>query len=257
MDKYINFARKLALAAGEIMTENFGIEGKEKSDKSLLTVADLKINQLVIDEINKAFPDHSIKAEEGSSVVDSDYLWVCDPIDGTRSFSFGVPVNVFSIALLKNGVVMLGVVYDPYLKRMYYAIQGKGAFMNDKRIIVSAKNCISEGCIDICYFNRAKYNLSGFVQFMSDKGIKVTNIGLSSIIYAGMLVANGKLEVGIFPNTTAHDCSSIKIIVEEAGGKVTDIKGNDQKYDQDINGCIFSNGFVHAEVLGFIKEYGI
>ena len=109
---YEEFAKQLAQKAGEIMKNNFshGMKKELKRDKSPVTTTDIAINKLVISEVKKYFPDHDVKGEEESSFENnSEYVWVCDPVDGTYPFSHGLPVFTFSLALVKNGKPVLGV----------------------------------------------------------------------------------------------------------------------------------------------------
>lgn len=142
MEPYLEFAKKLALEAGEIALHYFGFETEStrKEDNTPLTVADTEINDLVIKRISAAYPNHSIYGEESSEIKEgSEYIRVCDPIDGTMAFSCGIPSFVFSLALVdqSNGQPVLGVIYDPIMKNMYWAHKGSGAYRNDKKISVS------------------------------------------------------------------------------------------------------------------------
>src|SRR5689334_10230705 len=130
----LEFAKKIAHEAGDIMLAHFqiGIAKEDKEDGSPVTIADKAINHMVIEAIAKAYPNDAVLGEEESLHNEAgEYLWVCDPIDGTIPFSLGIPVNVFTLALLKDGQPLVSVVYDPYLKRLFSAIKGEGAFCND------------------------------------------------------------------------------------------------------------------------------
>ena len=137
---YLEIAKDIALKAGGIMKQYFSFETHKelKQDHTPVTLADTTINSLVIQELKKHFPNHGVLGEEESNYDENnEYIWVCDPIDGTIPFSIGMPTNVFSLALTHNGEVILGVIYDPYLDRMVWAEKGKGTFCNGKQIFVS------------------------------------------------------------------------------------------------------------------------
>src|SRR3989338_9591130 len=123
MDESLDFAAGLAREAGEIMRQNFalGMKKEWKEDDSPITVTDIRINSLVLEAIQKKYPAHSFVGEEGSRIIESEYVWVCGPVDGTVPFSHGYPIFMFSLALVKNGMPIAGVLYDPILKRMFYA----------------------------------------------------------------------------------------------------------------------------------------
>lgn len=252
----LQFAINLAKEAGKIIKDNFilGMAKEWKEDNTPVTITDHKINKLVIDEVKKYWPAHSILAEEESQLDgDGEFVWVCDPIDGTIPFSHGVPTCVFSLALVKNGEPILGVVYDPFMDRLYFAEKGKGAYLNEKKIFVSKSAIIRNSVLGIPNWRDATYNL---YELVKDLGINHRGliINLASIIYMSVMVANGEFIAAVFPGDKAHDAAAVKIIVEEAGGKVTDIFGNEQRYDQDTNGFLASNGIVHDELLEIIKN---
>lgn len=256
MKEYKKFAIEIAKESGKIMLDYFkiGMVSEAKKDGSSVTEADLKINSLVIKEVSRLFPKHSVLGEEESNAVKgSEYTWVCDPIDGTIPFSLGLPLSTFSLALVKNGEVLLGVIYDPFCDRLYCAEKGKGSYLNNKKIQVSNHSVIEGARIEFEMFNRAKYDVG---KLMSElKKQKAGLIQLCSIINPSALVAAGEFSATIFPHNTPHDAAAIKIIVEEAGGKVTDIFGNEQRYDQPINGFLVSNGALHNKLIALTKKF--
>ncbi len=118
------FATDLAYQAGEIIKTDFtlGMKKEWKENETPLTAADNKVNQLVVDAVNKNFPDYGLITEEGGSHhQNAEYVWICDPIDGTIPFSHGIPTCVFSIALVHEGEPILAVIYDPFMDRLFYA----------------------------------------------------------------------------------------------------------------------------------------
>lgn len=126
MHEYLEFAKQLAQEASEIALKYFSFETEttRKTDNTPLTKADTEINALVIKRINETYPHHSIYGEEKSDIKEnSQYIWVCDPIDGTMAFSVGLPTFVFSLALVEQatGQPILGLINDPIMKQMYRA----------------------------------------------------------------------------------------------------------------------------------------
>ena len=131
--KFRRVAEKLARRAGHIIKTKLtlGIKRDWKSDHTPVTAIDTEVNQLVIETIHAEFPQHSILAEEGSDLTHSrEFVWVCDPIDGTFPFMHGIPVSTFTLALVHNGQPILGVIYDPFMERMFVAEKGQGATLN-------------------------------------------------------------------------------------------------------------------------------
>ena len=136
MNEYLEFAKEIAYYAGNTMKTYFykldkGI--KFKKDRTPVTEADQKINNYLIKKVKEKYPNHGIDGEEEKQLDNNQYIWVCDPIDGTSMFTNHIPVAVFSLALVKDGKPIIGVVYDPFLDEIYTAIKGKGAFCNNKQ----------------------------------------------------------------------------------------------------------------------------
>ncbi len=257
MENYLEFATKLAKEAEAIALKYFGfeVENTWKEDDTPLTIADTEINDLVIKRINETYPEHSIYGEEKSHIKDeSKYIWVCDPIDGTMAFSCGLPIFVFSIALVDQatGLPILGLINDPIMKNMYWAYKGGGAYRNGKKISVSTDNTLKN-----TYFSTgASGKEVGFsnlplFKILSEKKCKVMKY--PSFIYGGIQVANGKYSGAVFYAKAGHDVATLKIITEEAGGKVTDLNGDERRYDAAGLGCIVSNGILHNEILECVR----
>ena len=257
MLEYLEFAKKIAKHAGSIMKEYFELEdqGTEfKSDRTPVTEADKKINSYLIEQVKKEYPLFGVNGEEEKYYPEREYVWVCDPIDGTSQFTRKVPVSMFSLALVFKGEVLVGVTYDPFLDEMFTAIKGEGAYCNGKRIHVNQKKLGELGCsIDYCMWDKAKYDTLEIVKEIRSLS-KTCQVG--STVHASMLVARGRISAEIFPGTSHGNCdmAASKLIVEEAGGKVTSFHGHDQKYNQDIDGAILSNGVVHEKLISIILD---
>jgi len=258
VEEYLEFAKKLAKEAEEIALYYFGfeIENTWKGDNTPLTKADTEINDLVIKRVNESFPEHSIHGEEKSQRKEgSKYIWVCDPIDGTMPFSNGLPIFTFSLALVdqKSGLPILGVVNDPMMKNMYWAYKDGGAYRNNERISVAQNTTLHNTYLNIDGSGR-NLNFSNLPLLKSASEKKCKVMKLLSVIYGGVQVANGKFVGTVFYGEYPHDVATLKIIIEEAGGKVTDLEGNERRYDKNGLGCVASNGLLHAEILEIVKS---
>jgi fructose-1,6-bisphosphatase/inositol monophosphatase family enzyme len=252
---YKDFAVALAKEAGKIMRDDFkfGMQKEWKEDNTPVTKTDFVINALALERIKKAYPSHSVIAEEGSNFREGDeFVWVCDPVDGTIPFCHGVPTSVFALALTHKGETILGVVYDPFGDRLYVAEKGKGAFLNGKRISVSKHNTFENAVIGINWSHRSPVDLLQLFGALKSEKARAINVG--SIIYMGSLVAAGEFVAIIYPNKKMHDAAALKVLVEEAGGTVTDIWGDDQRYDRPTNGIVASNGVLHDKILALIRK---
>ena len=256
MEKYEKFAKEIALEAGKIIKDNFalGISKDWKSDNSPVTEIDLKVNDLILERVKREFPGHSVLAEEGSDILEnSRFTWVCDPVDGTIPFSHGVPIFTFSLALVDDGIPILGIIYDPILDRMFFASKGKGAYLNGKKISVSTLTDFSKGVFSSeASGEKIGVDAFEFMKRLSGKDAKIFKF--NSLIFSGGMLACGEFMGLAFFKDTAHDVASIKIIVEEAGGKVTDVDGNEQRYDRAVNGVVATNGVVHDVILEIVKS---
>lgn len=254
-EEYLKFAKEIAYRAGEIMVKYFkGDNGSRyKYDQTIVTKADTEINKYLIDRVKEKFPTHSVDGEE-EQFGKSNYVWVCDPVDGTAMYARHIPVAVFSLALIINGISEIGVVYDAFTNNLYSAIRGKGAYKNDEKINVNdtALNDM-KSVSNFDMWPAADFNLYDSIK---ELGEKTYFVSIGSVIRACMCVANGDFNLAIFPGTKHKNCdiAAVKVIVEEAGGKVTDLFGNEQRYDEDIYGAVISNNRVHSEVISILKK---
>lgn len=257
MEEYLEFATDIAKYAGEEIKNNFNSNNNIifKSDRTPVTEVDKKINHYLIGKVSEKYPDHSVIGEEEVSSNTSSYVWVCDPVDGTGMFTNSVPVCVFSLALVVDGDVQVGVVYDPFLEKMYTAIKGRGAYCNDEKIHVNDKHVGDLGYrVNYEMWNNAKFDTMKIVHDMLPK-VRISNIG--SVARSCVAIASGDFSCDLFPGFDHGNCdmAASALIVEEAGGRVTDFYGNVQKYDKAINGAIITNGISHDEVLEYVKKY--
>ncbi|MCA9342459.1 inositol monophosphatase [Candidatus Saccharibacteria bacterium] len=256
-DEYLKFSKGLAYEAGEVMKKYFKdeLQVELKEDDTIVTVADKEINQLVINRIKSKYPDHAVCGEEQSHAIDSQYVWVCDPIDGTNPFAMELPISVFSLAIVVDGVPKAGVIYSPFVDKLYYAQEGRGAFVNNNKLSVNSVGFGKKARMNFDWWPEAEFD---FLENLRDLALKENVYMLSpgSTTHAAALVASGEFVASVFPGTTGKnvDIAAAKIIVEEAGGKVTDFYGNEQRYDEDkINGAIVSNGIVHKKLVKALK----
>lgn len=255
--QYLEFAKALAREAGQIMQRYFGQnpDSEIKADDTIVTIADKEINDLVIERIKATFPDHAVDGEEASYYKDTKSVWVCDPIDGTNPFAMTLAVSVFSLAYVYDGTPKVGVIYDPFTDRMFWAGEGMGAYINDEQTFVSQRSFGPRARLSYDQWANAEYDvLSPLAKLASATGTYMLSPG--STTHMSALVAQGDFVASVFPGTKGKnvDIAAAKVIVEEAGGKVTDLFGNDQRYDGDINGAITSNGVVHDQLVDLFKE---
>lgn len=261
MNDYLKFAQSLADEAGGIMLEYFrvGVASRAKTEEgnTPVTIADTAINQLVIEAVQARYPRHSVLGEEESHMVaGADFTWVCDPVDGTIPYSMGVPTNVFSLALVNGaGQPVVAVVLDPYMRRKYWAVAGSGAFMNGVRLRVNQTNVLEDAYV------AGSGSRAGVIDAVALRGALIGQCYrifiLNSVIYEAMMVASGQIAAVIYGGKGAHDAASAALIVREAGGRVTDLLGREQRYDEPVRGAIVSNGVVHGALLELTERYRV
>lgn len=257
LNEFRQFAEQMAKDAGQIMRNYYslGMEKGWKGDRTPVTKADVEINTLLLERVHALFPEHNVRAEEESSQdKPSEYCWVCDPVDGTIPFSHGMPISTFSLALVQNGKSILGVVYDPFGDRLFVGQEGQGSTLNGRLMHVSAKAELTGAVCNVEAHHSHPYNVHAFVEHLCDTE-SAAALRLMSSIYPAALVAAGEFAFTVMPANTVHDAAAIKVIVEEAGGKVTDLFGGEQRYDQPIKGMIASNGILHDRLVELAKQY--
>jgi myo-inositol-1(or 4)-monophosphatase len=249
-------AVEIALEAGAVIRESFDRLSSErmiKPDQTPLTMADLRVNRLVVEKIGEKFPDHAVYGEEEvSGPINSSKSWLCDPIDGTAAFVAGLPTGVFSLAYLEDGVPRVGVIYDPYLDRMFIGAKGYGVKLNDRKLSVHShpldQSIIGSNTKDLFVF-------SSFFDDLRQQG--ATLAPYSGLVHQCASIAAGIMGGRIFTHVGEHNIAAAKVIVEEAGGKVTDLDGNEQRYDRPINGAIIATHKIHPELVELVKKHKV
>ncbi len=249
--KELVVAKALALKAGKIMlayaddNQNVTI----KSDNSPVTIADTLINDLVIKELNKKFPQDGVIGEEKSTTeYGMGRKWLCDPIDGTAAYIWGTPTAMFSLALVVDGRPVLGVTFDPFLKKLYWAVTGQGSFCNQTKLSVSPKG-LHEGFVAVTGSTTLLPTLP-YLSTLRKEGARLAMF--SGAAYKSCLIARGRFVGYIEHGVNPYDVAAIQVIIEEAGGKVTNLKGKPHDYSKYFKGVVASNGKVHDRLVEII-----
>ncbi len=247
---------KATEAAAKIIKENFDtsftISNKEGIN-NLVTEVDHKSEEAIINIIKNDFPDHFILSEEAGAIVqDSEYKWIIDPIDGTVNYANGIPICCVSIGIEKDGKMIMGAVYNPFINEFFLAERGCGATLNDRKISVTTKTEVIKSCLvtgfPYTYVNDENGPLQVFEKFIK-KGIPVRRLGSAAIDLCW--VAAGRFDGFYEHQLSAWDSAAGFIIVEEAGGKVTNLKG--ETYNPYQPGLIATNGLIHDEIVRIVN----
>jgi len=231
---------------------DFKISNKEGIN-NLVTEVDHASEKAIIDTIRKEYPDHHILTEEsGDLAQDSEYKWIIDPIDGTVNFAHRIPICCISIGLEYNKKMVLGAIYNPFINELFVAERGQGATLNGKRISVSTKDKVINACLvtgfPYTYLDEPNGPLQVFERFIR-RGIPVRRLGSAAIDLAW--VACGRFDAFYEHKLQAWDSAAGFLMVEEAGGTVTDLKGG--PYSPYEPGIVASNGILHEELMEWIK----
>ena len=231
---------------------SFVISNKEGIN-NLVTEADHAAEKAIMDTIQSAFPDHFILSEEsGELKQDSTYKWIIDPIDGTVNFANGIPICCVSIGVEKDGKMILGAVYNPFMNEFYFAERGEGAYLNDKKIQVGNKKTLITSCLvtgfPYTYLDAPNGPLQVFEKLIR-KGVPVRRLGSAAIDLCW--VAAGRFDGFYEHKLQAWDSAAGFLMVEEAGGKVTDFKGD--YYSPYQPHIIATNGLIHDELVAVVN----
>ena len=231
---------------------DFKITNKEGINNPV-TEADHASEKAIFEVIKNDFPDHFILSEEAGEIkMDSEYKWIIDPIDGTINFANGIPICCVSIGVEHKGKIIMGAVYNPLMNEFYFAEKGLGATLNNKKIAVSNKTEVVNSCLvtgfPYTYIDTPNGPLQVFEKLIR-KGVPVRRLGSAAIDLCW--VAAGRFDGFYEHKLQAWDSAAGFLMVEEAGGKVTDYEGN--YYDVYQPHILATNGKIHKEMLGIIN----
>lgn len=227
---------------------------KKEGVNNLVTEADHAAEKAIIEVIHRYYPDHQVLGEEsGALVKDSAYKWIVDPIDGTVNFAHGIPLNCVSIAIEHEQEIIMGAVYNPHLNEFFFAEKGKGATLNDRPIRVSDEQEAIHACLvtgfPYTYINMPNGPLEIFERFVR-KGVPVRRLGSAAIDLCW--VACGRFDGFYEHKLEPWDSAAGYLIVEEAGGRVTDLDGN--KFSVYQHKILATNGKIHDEMVEVIQN---
>jgi myo-inositol-1(or 4)-monophosphatase len=248
---------KITKEAGELIRNAFGkthsIEFKT-NELNLVTETDKASEKLITDFVKKKYPSHGILAEEGSeSNKSAEYLWVIDPLDGTTNFAHGLPIFAVSIGVQKNDETIAGVVYDVIRDIVYSAEKNNGSFENGRRISVSKNGNLGHSMLVTGFPYDIRENpdkaFERFIEFLKHaRAIRRLGSAAIDFCYVANGVFDGFWEVSLHP----WDICAGKLIVEEAGGLVTDF--NENKIDIYSKRILVTNGIVHQKMIDVMKS---
>jgi myo-inositol-1(or 4)-monophosphatase len=241
----------LSREAGAMLMRYFGrsFDIQLKGRINLVTEADIASEKLIAERIQARYPKHHLLAEEGyGHEGKSDFKWIVDPLDGTTNFAHGYPCFCVSIGLEHCGQMLLGVVFNPILNELFYAVRGGGAFLNSRRVAVSKTDSLQESllCTGFPYDIRTspENNLDHFVRFITQaRAVRRDGAAALDLCYLAAGRFDGFWELKLSPWDTAAGV----LIIEEAGGRITDFAG--RAFNNYTGQLAASNCLIHEEML--------
>jgi len=257
-DHYLKAAKKAAMQAGVIQMKNFGqnqVVMTKGSSIDLVTLVDKECDATIVEILSKACPDDLFLTEETfeeGQAVDLSHTWVVDPLDGTTNYAHGFPYFAVSIAYFINGQPVLGVILDSFKNELYYALRNRGAFMNDEPIYVSKNRAhtLDHSLLATGFpYDIAGSSVNNIAHFqrIAPRCHGVRRPGAAALDMA--YVAAGRLDGFWELKLSVWDIAAGSLLVEEAGGRVTDLQGGPLGFDQRRIHLIGSNGNgLHEEI---------
>lgn len=228
----LDVAQSAARDAGKLLVDmQHGVTSREKGPKDLVTEADLAAQKLIEQRIRECFPSHEFIGEESPDALSrvattsTGYCWLVDPLDGTANYAHGLPSYSVSIALVYNGRVELGVVYDPNLNECYHALRGRGAWLNGKAIRTSECEHLAAAMVVASFaadIPRGSPEIARFVEVLhAAQSVRRLGSAALNLCY----VAAGRLDAYWASSVKAWDVAAGQLLVTEAGGHLTALNG--------------------------------
>ena len=261
---WVPAASEIAREAGARLREFFaqGVATEYKGDVDLVTVADRTSEKLIRERLAAAFPEHGIYGEEGTrDRMEGEFRWYVDPLDGTTNFAHGFPQFCVSLGLEQrpaglaadqDGRLVAAIIYDPMRDELFVAEQGRGALLNGKPMHVSRTPELAESLVATGFPRRKRHaspNIHFYQEFtLRSHGVRRAGSAALDLAY----VAAGRLEAFWEFTLNPWDTAAGILLVEEAGGRVTDFSGGHFKLDS--REILASNGLIHGELLGFFDD---
>ena len=254
LDHALAIARNAALAAGDAIKRHFarGVAVELKADDSPVTVADREAEDIIRTALLRVFPDHAICGEEHGRTGESDFLWLVDPLDGTKSFVRGTPFFSTQIALMHHGELVLGVSHAPVYGEIMWARHGGGAFLDGRQVHVADTRelrdaSLSLGNIKSLTRNAQRWNAFGAL-------IREVNRirGYGDFVHYHLL-ARGAIDIVIESDVNILDIAALAVIVREAGGVFTDLQGAELKLE--TTSVLAATPLLYPETSARLREH--
>jgi myo-inositol-1(or 4)-monophosphatase len=264
LENWVQKVSAIAREAGARLGEFFaqGVETEYKGDVDVVTIADRTVEKLIRVRLTETFPDHGVYGEEGTrDRLDREFRWYVDPLDGTTNFAHGFPQFCVSLGLEQrtaglapdqDGILVAAVIYDPLRDELFAAARGCGATVNGRPMHVSRIPDLAESLLATGFPSRKRHaspNIHFYQEFtLRSHGVRRAGSAALDLAY----VAAGRLECFWEFNLNPWDTAAGILLVEEAGGKVSDFSGG--HYRIESREILASNGLIHAEVVALFRD---
>jgi myo-inositol-1(or 4)-monophosphatase len=252
MHPMLNIAIRAARSAGNIIIRSLQhvehLEVTTKGRNDFVSDVDRLAEQEIINTIHKSYPEHAILAEESGNQGENDVVWVIDPLDGTKNFLHGFPHYCVSIAIRVKGKIEHGVIYDPLRDELFSASRGAGAKLNDRRIRVSKRKELAGGLLATGFPFKYPQHFSSYLDtfsavFPQVADIRRTGSAALDLAYVAAGRLDGYWEIGL----EKWDLAAGTLLLEEAGGVVSDFIGGDDYYEN--GNIVVGNLAIHKQIL--------
>ena len=258
MHPMLNIAVKAARRAGNLIYRSTDkidhLTVTKKSHADFVTEVDRAAEQVIIQTLLEAYPDHAILAEESGTQGESEFLWIIDPLDGTTNFLHGLPQFAVSIALQHKGILTQAVIYDPVRNELFTATRGRGAFLNDKRIRVTKRLHMADALIGTGFPYSNFQHIDAYLNILRDVMQQSSGLrrpGSAALDLAWM--AAGRYDAFFETGLKSWDIAAGCLLVTEAGGMVSDL-GGENGYIKTGHICA-GNPDIHPQLLKIIAPH--
>lgn len=254
---FLDVATQAALAAGGYLRRRLHRAGQVdyKGVVNLVTDCDRYSQKIIISTLRQAFPSHGFLAEEGHhrEAGKENYCWLIDPLDGTTNYAHGFPIFCLSIALEKEGELLIGVIYDPMRQELFQTVKGQGARLNGRRIRVSGTSSLNCSLLATGFpYDLRESPINNLVHFENFlfcvQAIRRCGSAALDLAYVACGRFDGFWELKLNP----WDIAAGSLLVEEAGGLVTDFRG--KKLDLTLGEIVASNGLIHSSMIKILAK---
>ncbi len=255
-NEYKKFAEEFTKEAGGIIREGFykNLERATKEDNSLITEYDNRINDLLIKKVKENFPDHAVHGEESGYVGEegSKYVWVCDPIDGTKAFITSVPLITFMLSLVCDGETILSIIYDPILDRVVTAEKGKGILFNNEPCSQSGHLHVANSFIGFSV--NMKYKFVNMFEVWTELNKNKAQFSYVHVGMSGLLLASGNIDAVVMPFFGDYEFQTLRLLFDEGGFVTTNLLGEPIVNITDPKqGFVVAKPELHKEIIKIIN----